>query len=698
MTDQPFKLAAEFPEASLAAWRELAEAGLKGAPFDKKLVTRLADGLKLNPLYTQDDLDVPAQAIHGVMMAASQRAQNADQESAGWDIRQLHAHPDPKVTNAAILEDLENGATSVWLRLDAAARTGQAASAAEAGQDGVMLYCVADVAQALAGVFSNLAPVALDAGAAAVAAAALLVAHAGDEAQAARLAFNLDPVGTLVSTGSLPTTLEAAVAELGTLAQQAQQLCPQATVANVNAACWFNAGATDASELAIALATGVTYLRAMTAAGLGVEQAAARITFTTAIGTDFFGGIAKLRALRVMWQRVLGASGAESAPITINAIAAEHVLSKVDPWVNLLRTTVTSFAGGVGGADTVICLPFDHLLGLPDEFSRRLARNTQLILEEESNVHQVLDPAGGSWFIESLTRDLAQTAWTKFQGIEAAGGIVAKVLDGSLVADTAQSWDDRQQRLATRRDPLTGVSEFPNINEEAVQPAEPDLAQLRQQAQQRLTSADSAPQIKSSALDFAELIKAAKAGANIEQLFKGLYPQAAEPDAGAQVTPLTPHRLAESFEALRQRAQQHESATGVTPSIFLANIGRVAEHTGRATFARNFFEAGGVKAISNEGFADADAAANAFAQSGTGLVVICGSDSQYDELAEDFAKALKQQGAARIYLAGKAGDAAEAWAAAGIEDYVGMGGDVLAVCSAALDLLGVPASNSGEQN
>lgn len=681
MTDQQLKLASEFPAASMDAWRELAEAALKGASFEKKLVTTTADGFKINPLYTLADMDETSSAIHDAILGSSHRTENVADGAKGWDIRQLHTHPDPIHTNTAILEDLENGATSIQIIFDKSSRNGGSPGSENAGDDGAMLYSLADITVALNGVFVELAPVSVDAGAAAIPAAALLAAHADTQKSEALLAFNYDPIGVLVSEGSLPVNLQTALQRLGEFAKEATAICPKATAVNVDATHWFNAGATDSAELAMALSTGITYLRAMIAAGMSVKEAANSITFTAAIGTDFFTGIAKLRALRLMWRRVLEASGEQDGKVIINAIAAASVLSKVDPWVNMLRTTVTSFAGGVGGADSVTCLPYDHSLGLPDDFSRRIARNTQLIIEEESNIHRVLDPAGGSWYIENLTRELAEAAWQKFQAIEKSGGIAGKVLDGSLVAEVAEMWKARSKRLATRLEPLTGVSEFPNIDEEPVVTKQPDLIQLRQQATKRQTKYTSA--IGSS---FAELVTAARAGATISQLFDAVYGDSL---AATSVKPLEPHRLSEEFEGLRQRATAHTASTGTLPTIFLANIGRVAEHTARATFARNFFEAGGIKALSNDGFGSADELAKAFNASGAQIAVICGSDAQYNELAASFARALKKQGAVSVYLAGKAGDQADAFAKAGIDDYVSIGANVLAICAAALDQLGV---------
>ncbi|MEQ9347677.1 MAG: methylmalonyl-CoA mutase family protein [Thalassospira sp.] len=673
MTD-PLKLASEFPSADYASWRKLAEEALKGAPFDKKLVTNALDGFAVQPIYTIDDQDDATRLIHDVLTASVEPRDTV----TGWDIRQLHTHPDPKITNAAILEDLENGATSITLKLDAAARQGREVTSGEVGVGGLAIHCLADLKLTLDDVYTNLATVGLDAGAAGVPAAALLAAHIANSegADEAAPAFNIDPIGTLAATGKLPCSPNDAISHSANIACELIDLFPLATAISVNGAPYYNAGATDGQELACLLASGVTYLRALTDAGMAVDQAAGAMVFNVAIGTDFFAGIAKLRALRMMWSRVLSASSAQDATITINAVSAEMALTKVDPWVNMLRTTVTSFAAGLGGADSVVCLPYDHLIGLPDGFARRIARNTQLILQEESNIHRVIDPAGGSWFIENLTKELAIAAWAKFQSIEASGGIVKALSNGSLKSEIETVWQAREKRLATRRDPLTGVSEFPNITEAKVTCEAPDLDTIQAEAKARQTKYD-----ETVGKDLAAMMQAARSGATIGHIFTDLYGTSA-----ATVIPaLTPHRLSESYETLRKRSDTHKSKTGTFPQVFLANLGKVSQHTARAMFARNFFEAGGIEAITNNGFENADTAAKAFGDSGAKIAVICGSDPQYAELAVNTAKALKSAGATLVYLAGHPGDARSDYEAAGIDEFIYVGADVLGICEIALD-------------
>ena len=675
MTD-PLKLASEFPSADYAAWRTLAEEALKGASFEKKLVTKTLDGFALQPLYTKGDQDADTRLIHDVLSASVEPRETV----TGWDIRQLHSHPDPIVTNAAVLDDLENGATSILLKLDAAARKGREISSGEVGVDGIAIHCLADLECTLSDVYTNLATIALDGGAAAIPAAAMLAARMTDEdgASEAAPAFNIDPIGTLASTGTLPCSTDDALRQTANITAELIDLFPMGTAISVNGAPYYNAGATDGQELACLLASGVAYLRALTDTGMAVDQAAGAMVFNVAIGTDFFAGIAKLRALRLMWTRVLAASGAEDASISINAVSAEMAMSKVDPWVNMLRTTVTSFAAGLGGADSVVCLPYDHLIGLPDGFTRRIARNTQLILQEESNVHRVIDPAGGAWFIENMTRDLAKAAWAKFQSLEASGGIVAALANGSLKKDIEAVWHTREERVANRRDPLTGVSEFPNISEAKVTCDAPDLDAVQANGKARQTK-----YTETVGSSLSSLMEAARKGATIGHMYTDLYGTS----AATTVPALTPHRLSEPYEALRKRADGYKAKTGTFPQIFLANLGKVAQHTARAMFARNFFEAGGIEAITNTGFADATSVAKAFTASGAKIAVICGSDPQYGDMATDVASTLKTAGASLVYLAGHPGDARAGYEAAGIDDFIYVGTDVPDTCRTAMDHL-----------
>jgi len=655
------KLASEFPVPDRAQWLALVDKALKGAPFDKKLLTRLYEGIVVQPLYTAQDFagDGDPSGFPGAtpfLRGGQASGAGAD----GWAIRTDHAAALPADANAAILDDLLRGASAIQLRFDRATRQGRFAEAAAWGDDGIAIQDGADLDRVLKDVLLDLAPISLDAGVGAIDAAAALAAlwqQRGIAPDQARGGFGIDPLGTLAAEGVAFAPLPECLDRMAEVAAVTHRDWPRVRTVAVDTTAWHEAGATVSQELAVALATGTAYLKALTAAGLDIADALAQIAFTLPVDCDQFLSIAKLRAARLMWARVAEACGAPQAArrMDLTARTSRRMMSRRDPWVNLLRTTVAGFAGGVGGADSVVVVPFDAELGPSDPFARRLARNIQILLKEESSLDRVIDPAGGSWYIETLTRQLAEAAWSEFQAIEAAGGMVAVLEDGSLAARVAAAWSERAQAIAKRKTPLTGISEFPNLHEAPVERPTPDLTALR-----------------------AEIARRA-AGLEV-------------PAPVVSLPPLPRHRLGEAFEALRDAAAAFRDQNGAWPRLFLANFGPVAKHTARATYAKNYFEAGGIETVGSDGFTTAAEAAEAFAASGARLACLCGGDTCYGEgRAEAFAQALRQAGAERIYLAGNPGDNKAAWQAAGIDEFIFVGCDVLATLRTAHARLGVCA-------
>jgi methylmalonyl-CoA mutase len=446
-------LAADFPAATRDKWRELVAGVLRrsGTEFDDPevaLATRAFDGFDIRPLYTAADAS-PDAGFPGLPPYV--RGGTPDgRVLSGWDVRQRHADPDPATTKRAVLADLENGGTSLWL---------------VAGAAGVPVGALADV---LDGVYLDLAPVTLDAGADAPAAAdALLSVYADKGVAAGEVRGNLgaDPLGHRARTGE-PADLDVAVG----LARRARDY-PALRSVVVDGLPYHEAGASDGQELGCAVATGVAYLRALTAAGLDVDQAARQLELRLAATADQFATIAKLRAARRLWARVTEVSGATVRAAPLHAVTSATMTTRRDPWANMLRTTLACFAAGVGGADAVTVLPFDAALGLPDAFARRIARNTQSILLEESKVAGVIDPAGGSWYVERHTDELARAAWAVFTEIERAGGLVA-ALDGGLVDERiAATRTARTARFAGGEEAIIGVTVFPNPDEKPLRRA-----------------------------------------------------------------------------------------------------------------------------------------------------------------------------------------------------------------------------------
>lgn len=602
-----------------AQWLALVEKALKGADFERRLVSRTADGLRIAPLYGR--ADAPA-GLTGQQPGAAPylRGASAATFTPPWDIRQIHAEPDASTANTAILEDLEGGATSLKLQIAAPGWFGLAPDAATLGA-------------ALEGVMLDVCPIALEAGEETVTVAASLAElwRAAGIADNARLgAFNADPLGTLALTGSLRQPLDAALGEAVELAKSTLG-APHLTALVADGHPYHAAGASEAQELAIVLATLAAYLRALDAAGVTPEQALPKIAINLAVDADQILGLAKLRAARrLVWQvaDACGAGGAV-AQMTFGAETSLRMMSKHDPWVNMLRTTIACATAAMGGAQAIAVLPFTWALGRPDGFARRMARNTHLVLQEESGLGRVLDPAGGSFAIETLTSELAATGWKLFQEIEAAGGMAAVLTSGRIQDDVAKVAKARAKQLATGRIEMTGVSAFPRLGDDGV----------------KITPW---PDIPSPA------------------------------DGGAvRIKPLAVRRLAEPFEALRAAAEAYAARTGTPAKIFLACVGDLASHGARATWITNFLAAGGIPVEQSAPLASADEAAAAFKASDATIACLCGADATYGELGEAVTRALKAAGAQRVYLAGRPKDLEATLQAAGVDVFIYAGVDAL---------------------
>ena len=400
------------------------------------------DGLAITPLGTPAT-ETPDPGLPGAAPFTRGAGIAADAELDGWDVRAWFADPDVDNTVDHVHTDLENGVNSLWLAV------GKGAVPADA------------LAVVLERVFVDLAPVVLDAPDAPLAAAQALDDVLADKAvkPAAGTNYGADPIGAAVrGLGEADVAVAVAVAQLAS-ARGARGIVVDATAVH-------DAGASDVQELAYSLATGAAYLRALVAAGFSVDEAAAQLDFRYAATDEQFVTIAKLRAARRLWSRVLELSSATPAGQRQHAVTSRPMYSACDPYVNMLRATVAAFAAGVGGAEAVTTLPFDEPIGLPVPFSRRIARNISSLLISESHVATVADAGGGSHLIEQLTDEVAHAAWSQFGQLDADGGIVTALADGRLRDRIDEVVAQREQLIATRTRPLTGVSEFPNLKEE----------------------------------------------------------------------------------------------------------------------------------------------------------------------------------------------------------------------------------------
>lgn len=558
-----FALADGFPDPDMSAWQDLAQKALKGASLDR-LTAKSYDGIAVKPLYTAADVarDLP----HPL---------SSDRDPfLPWDIRQTVLDGDPRIANQIALFDLERGVSSIEFHIDLTGARGVAASSP------------ADFAALTKGILTSLATIALDAPSAPLAAAQGLASSIAPADHAtAKLAFNLDPAGQLMVAGGALTFQQAA-----SFAKATITTFPNATSLRADARPVHEGGGSDGQELAVLIASGIAHLKAGEAADLSAAQVNQALLFTLSTGPDVVMEIAKLKAARRLWARVLEACGV-SAPMTVQAVTSARMYSVGDPWTNILRATCAAFGAGAGGAEIVTVLPFTNAYALADDQARRIARNTQLILQEETHLGRVTDPAAGAWAMEALAEDLATLAWDLVQQIERAGGLEAALSVGLVQGWVSETRAKREADIARRKTALIGVSVFPNLNETLPTPP---------------TSLGTASGGKGA---------------------------------------IQPMRLSAPFEALRAKP---------LTTIFLATLGPIATHAARAAFAKNAFEAGGIKALGGEDVHAGDQAiVAAFTASGAKIACLCGDDDRYQNHAAPLAQALKHAGAKAVWLAGK---------------------------------------------
>lgn len=617
-------LAGDFPRPTDAEWEDAVLKVLnRGRPEGKelsveqamkRLTTTTVDGIAIDPLYTREDAEAELGYPGVAPFTRGTTVKNGDMDA--WDVRALHEDPDVSLTKRAVVTDLERGATSVWLRVDSDA------------------IKIDDLDEVLEGVLLDLAKIDISSREDQVAAAEALLkafeARGGDKENLS-LNLGLDPIGNAALNGGN--------VDLGGLAEWVKKLdgFKNSKPFVVDATVYHNAGAGDVTEIGWAIATGIEYARALIDQGVSPDDAFGAIIFRVSATTDQFATIARLRALRTLWNRVgeeLGVSDAKRGARQ-HAVQSWREITRDDPYVNILRGTISTFGAAVGGAEAITTLPLDTAWGLPSDASRRIARNTQIVLAEESNIGRVNDPAGGSWYVEQLTNALEQAAWGEVQAVEAAGGMAAALKDGRVASELEKVNAERAKRLATRKKPLTGVSEFPNATEAPV-------------------NARTRP---------------------------------AAPAYGG----LAWHRDAEVFEKLRD-ATKAASTGETTPSVFLACLGTRRDFGAREGFTANLFHVAGLATPQSEG-GSPDEVVEAFKASGAKVAVLCSNAKVYASQGLEVAKALKDAGAAQVLLAGNTKELGESAAEAEgvIDGTVFAGMDVVELLTNTLKTLGVSA-------
>lgn len=689
-------------------WRERVDRELGGAEFDESLVTPTREGIDIRPLYARATSPLARSADPCGMPGSWPFVRGASLDRTPFWRVAIEDDVDPAKLNEHLREDLASGADTVLLRFDRAGRLGLDAgdeeSSGHVGKDGAPIYTIDDLDRAFDGVAFGRSSdgestdtagprVRLDAGSNALVVAAAFAAFA--ERRAVDLAsvpvhFGADPIGSLHRDGWLPGSLETMEREMVALAHDCDARLPLARAVTVSTRSYHLAGAHAALELGLAMASYVHYVRRLTAGGLSIEAAANQIVLELVVGRDVFMEIAKLRAARLLVARILRACGvASTPPAWIFAETSYRTLSTRDPWINLLRTTTQCFAAVLGGADAVACLPFDAALGRPSALGRRIARNTLSILAEESHLASVLDPAGGSFYVESLTDSLARRAWDVFREVEGLGGIATAIDRPEILDRIMGSQAELLRAVEFREEPIVGVSEYPDTDAKLERLPQGGDENDRIAAEKRVRAfraerSERAEPIVMESVSLDACAHVLAGGTTFGELSRALRPD----DEVTAVEPLVAMRDAESFEVLRDAADRM-AAAGARPTVFLANLGPLAEHKPRATFARHVFLAAGFDIVFGEGTGDLDPAEAADRVSDAvrgDIACVCGSDERNSTHALATIRSLRSAGLACIVYAaapadGTSGPRESILREAGVDHFIHAGCNVWSILS-----------------
>jgi len=657
----------EFDATAYNEWRKEAERLLKGASFEKRLLTATHEGITLEPIFCREDIaDIThADSLPGSPPFVRGASVNWD-KAASWEIAQEVPHPGASEAGSAIEEDMQGGASAVNLCLDRAsgmAADADCAKAEDVGATGASIACMQDLSRALNNLDLEKVPVYLHAGSSGLPLFGLYMAAAKKQGiDPGKLcgAVAADPLAELISEGMIPHPLDAAMDETAEMTAWALDNAPSVGTIWVRGDVFHDRGASAVQELGFLAASALFHLRAMEQRGIAPERASQQMRFSFSLGGNFFMEVAKLRAARIVWNRVLEACGVpvEKRSIWIHCRTSRRTQTEYDPYVNMLRTTTQAFSGIVGGADSLHAGQFDDSIARStraDGFSRRIARNTQLILRDEANLDATADPAGGSWYVESLTDQVARSSWEAFREIDRLGGMNIAIEQGNIKADLEKTANARDVAAALRKDVIVGTNRYPNPSERTPEREdtgsrhaafiEKRAAELREHKASAEHENALVPLkkiencCKAGAGELAEaVILAAANGATIGEIARHLPTRKRE---ALRMTRIPLRRPAEPFERLRKAVEKHRGKGGPA-LVFLATLGPAGMYMPRLDFSASFFEAGGFDVIRTKGHESPEEAAKAAIEQNAQVVVICGLDNDYPGSVPIVAKETKK--------------------------------------------------------
>lgn len=614
------KLFTEFPPISTEKWEEVINKDLKGADYEKKLVWKTLEGFKVKPYYRAEDLE----GLEYLDSNPGQEPYTRGKQSTcnTWDIRQDIKVKDIQQANTIALEAIKRGANSLGLcacDVDSADKMQTLLKGIDLENVKVNFSCSKNMLDTLK-LFAEVAKA------------------NGFDLQKVAGSTNYDIYGHALMFGSYRESEEACYAEAKALVEFAKANLPKFRVLTINGCHMHNAGSNIVQELGFSLASANDILAHLTDMGCKVAQVASSINFNFATGSNYFMEIAKIRAARLLWSKIVEQYKPEcecAYKLFIHATSSNWNKSVFDPYVNMLRTTTETMSAAIAGADSISVAPFDSAYKEADEFGYRIARNQQLLLKEESYLDKIVDPAAGSYYIENLTNSIAQYAWEQFLAIESKGGFAKAIEAGFVQDEIAQIAQKRDMDIATRKTTILGTNQYPNLIE--------------------------------------------KMGEKIEK--KGCC--CCHKEEGPIKT-LRLYRGAEAFEQLRLATEK----SGIRPKVFLLTYGNLAMRKARSGFATNFFGVAGYEILDNAGFKTAEEGVKAALDAKADIVVMCSSDEEYAEIAADVCNGLKGK-VKSIVLAGFPKEQIDMYKGYGVDEFIHVKTNVLESLTNFQKLMGI---------
>lgn len=636
----------EFPVPTYEEWKEAAIKSLKGADFNKRLLTETYEGITLQPMYQRKDIENLDTASFPGEYPYLRSTTVLDYVQKPWDVAQEIQLFDPKSFNEVSKKQLTVGQTALNIRIDNQQMKNKEH---EVTFSGTSMLDYEDVKTAFNGIDLENVPLYVNAPLFPMAYHMMIVEVMKEQGQdSSKLTGSIayDPIATLATNGSLKVNLKKSLDWMAEQTKWAIEHTPNVQTILVSGHHYKNGGGNAIDELTYTFATAVYYIRELQSRGLSIDDIAPRIRFEFSIGSKVFIEISKLRAARAIWANIISAFGGNetSQKIHIHARTARFTKTVYDPYVNMLRGTVEAFSAIIGGVESLHVSPFDEEIREYDEFAERIARNTQLILNEESHLSKVADPAGGSWFIESLTFAFAENVWKAFQDVEKNGTIIDALESNVVQAKLNETKEKQIANIKKRKDVFVGTNMYPNLQEEAISSNDEEHQKLRD-------AYWSGKELKacSTEISSVESLEAAlKDGVSIPSIIDTFTPEQ------LTVTPIEEFRGAELFEELRRNADRYMEKNGNRPVVYLATLGALKVHKPRADFAKAFFETGGFAINYGQGSETAEEAAKKAIDAKAKIVVISSTDEYYEKLAADTARLIKEQATdVTIVLAGK---------------------------------------------